>query len=205
MEDRPVKMTERSIVLDNNQLTIMLETDEDPHNSSVDMLNNFKKMFETKKNSRKREIYSTSSDKPPADWLDWIKSNDTEKLNLSYNLICSQNRTKDSNKLNLSVRNEYTNDYEKLNELFEEFKEQKLGLRNQQYDHDIQEIDSIQDLRNSKTKLSIEEFMKLKQQRYGDKVATAVNRNETNEERERRVFQMIKQRQKVNFLRITFI
>ena len=96
------------------------------------------------------------------------------------------------------MRNEYTNDYEKLNELFEEFKEQKLGLRNQQYDHDIQEIDSIQDLRNSKTKLSIEEFMKLKQQRYGDKVATAVNRNETNEERERRVFQMIKQRQKVN-------
>ena len=54
-------MTERSIVLDNNQFTIMLETDEDPHNASLDMLNNFKKMFETKKNSRKREIYSTSS------------------------------------------------------------------------------------------------------------------------------------------------
>ena len=61
VEDRPVKMTERSIVLDNNQLTIMLETDEDPHNASVDMLNNFKKMFEIKKNNRKQEIYSTSS------------------------------------------------------------------------------------------------------------------------------------------------
>ena len=87
---------------------------------------------------------------------------------MSYNLICSQNRTKDSNKLDLSVRNEYTNDYDKLNELFEEFKVQKLGLRNQQYEHDIQEIDSIQDLRNSKRKLSIKEFMKLKQHRHGE-------------------------------------
>ena len=126
-----------------------------------------------------------------------IKSKNTEKLNSSYNLICNQNKTKDSNKLNLSVRNEYTNDYDKLNELFEEFKEQKLGLRNQKYEHDIQETDSIQDLRNSKRKLSIEEFMKLKQHRYGDKVTTGPGRNETNEERERRVFQIIKQRQKV--------
>lgn len=53
-------MSERSIVISEGHK--MLDTDEDVHNSSVNLkLNDFKKVFEDKKNSRKKEIYSTSS------------------------------------------------------------------------------------------------------------------------------------------------
>lgn len=181
-----MKMTERSTVLDDNQLNLMLEAEDDRHNTSVDMLKDFKQMFETKKNSRKNDAYVTRS-----------QLSQNSQLMMSQNNTDSQHVTRESNRLNQSNRNDLGPDYEKLNELFEEFKEQKFGIKPVQQvpQHYSQRVN---DDKANKTKISIQEFMKLKQHQYGDKVQTTAKHIESQDEREKRLFQIMKKRRDVS-------
>lgn len=184
-----MKMTERSTVIHDNQLTLMLEGDEDPHNSSVDMLTNFKTTFDSNKNPQKTNLYTTSSYMSNQNMTSLQKVHDRKS---DGHIKHNSQKVNEKAKVNHTARNELSPDYENLNELFEEFKEQKLGIK------PFSTQNKNSDDMNNKSKLSIEQFMKLKQQKYGDKVQNTLKRDETKEEREKRLFQMIKQKQSVS-------
>ena len=200
-------MTERSIVVKDNQLMIMLENEDEPQNTSMDiMFKDFKKIFDGKA-SKKRDVLSTSSQISNHSrfghnyqTLSWDKLADESMLNNtnSWRYQTQENENSDEKlyhgKPHQTARDYLDARYENLEEIFEEFKQEKYGMivSGQQTAPNKENV-ALFDNRSGIPPMH--QFMSMKNQKLKENIQSTSNKSETIEERERRLFELIKQRQ----------
>ena len=155
MEEKPVKMTERSIVVSESQLKLMLDTDENPINTSMNMM-----LKDINSN------FSQASKKLYQIWLIEILGS------VSPHKITTGNAQENGRKLikhtdgeiqqikhNQTARDNPDLNFDNLNEAFQEFKEEKYGIkRNGQ--NTVQ--NKNQKVLDSHGKLTIQHFLNMK-------------------------------------------
>lgn len=183
-------MTERSIVVSENQLMIMLDDGENPNNTSMNvLLRDLNSASSQISNNGKmyQRMESRSIDKLPKNKVMKNFENQKEVVH----------RTKEEEKQvarqNYTARDNTDLAYENLNEIFQEFKEEKYGIKK-----DGQRTTQNKDLTvlsQGQKKMTIQQFLSLKNQKFVQQKNSKRLANETQEEREKRLFDMIKQRQ----------
>lgn len=197
-------MTERSIVVSDNQLMIMLEGEEDQQNTSVNvMLKDFKKMFEDRKSNKKLDVNSSCSQiSDNSRMYNNYQTISTEKLvdesvaNRTTSCKCQLQGNSDEKvhlgRQNYTARDNLDIGYDILNEIFQEFKEEKYGIRNDGQ-RTVQHKELNESLNGERPRLPLQQFINLKN--FRSQHSGPKNSGETQEEREKRLFERIRQRQ----------
>lgn len=164
-----------------NQLKIMLDSEEDKQNTSMSiMLKDFKRMAESGSNFKSctpdelRELppyrattakCHTQGDEDSGEKQYFTRQNYTARDNLELN-------------------------YDNLNEIFQEFKEVKYGIKKEG-----QRTAQHKDISGDMGRMSVQQFLNIQNQKCMQKPSQSKESLETQEDREKRLFNMIKQRQ----------
>jgi hypothetical protein len=178
---KPIKMTERSIVI--SEAHQIFDTEEEVQNTSMNLkLKDFKKVFEEKKNSRKKDIYSTSSQlsshsrvagNPHCSSMD---KQETEEKTVRWATQEDEEMSgQKGQKPNYTTRDNLDLNEWNLIEIFQEFEKEKYGGK-------LMGKATTQN-KDLVSKLDLKKFKQ------------TVGKMESQEEREKRLFNLIKQRQ----------
>ena len=202
-DSNPIKMTERSIVISENQ-QFMIETDEDLQNTSMNLvLNDFKKMFEEKKKSRKKDIYSTSSQisnhsriAANQQMSSIERARDDKTIRCNYQTQDGESSEKlNAPRQNYTARDNLDLNCDNLNEIFQEFQQEKYGPITSGK-RTVQNKDLENHLENTRPNIPIPHLVNLKNDKNSQKNMNSSQQNHISQkEKERRIFKMIKKRQ----------
>lgn len=169
---------------------IMLDDGENPNNTSMNML--LRDL-----NSASSQISNNSKmyQRPESRSIDKLPKSKVVRNFESQKEIAQKIREENKQvaRQNYTARDNTDLAYNNLSEIFQEFKEEKYGIKK-----DGQRTTQNKDLSglsNNKKKMTIQQFLSIKNQKYVHQKNSKRVNNETEEEREKRLFDMIKQRQ----------